>query len=195
MVANEKQKNRSSLTAKGAYPLPPGDAYGITDKGFFLDSNGDPYRNQGGRLIPDGEYSPRKHGALIPKGLVKENSKRGELLATEPKDIMEVTSKGFFIDKNGKVYMQTKGRLYDAGGYDDTIHGDIVPKGVVQKNKNRGELIAGKFPAKLGTPISQEDALKAIQTANQNRLAGGMTRSQYNKFRQTLGAQMMLGEV
>ena len=195
MVANEKQKNRSSLTAKGAYPLPPGDAYGITDKGFFLDSNGDPYRNQGGRLIPDGEYSPRKHGALIPKGLVKENSKRGELLATEPKDIMEVTSKGFFIDKEGKVYMQTKGRLYDAGGYDDTIHGDIVPKGVVQKNKNRGELIAGKFPAKLGTPISQEDALKAIQTANQNRLAGGMTRSQYNKFRQTLGAQMMLGEV
>ena len=195
MVANEKQKNRSSLTAKGAYPLPPGDAYGITDKGFFLDSNGDPYRSQGGRLIPDGEYSPRKHGALIPKGLVKENSKRGELLATEPKDIMEVTSKGFFIDKEGKVYMQTKGRLYDAGGYDDTIHGDIVPKGVVQKNKNRGELIAGKFPAKLGTPISQEDALKAIQTANQNRLAGGMTRSQYNKFRQTLGAQMMLGEV
>ena len=195
MVANEKQKNRSSLTAKGAYPLPPGDAYGITDKGFFLDSNGDPYRNQGGRLIPDGDYSPRKHGALIPKGLVKENSKRSELLATEPKDIMEVTSKGFFIDKNGKVYMQTKGRLYDAGGYDDTIHGDIVPKGVVQKNNNRGELIACKFPAKLGTPISQEDALKAIQTANQNRLAGGMTRSQYNKFRQTLGAQMMLGEV
>ena len=195
MVANEKQKNRSSLTAKGAYPLPPSDAYGITDKGFFLDSNGDPYRNQGGRLIPDGDYSPRKHGELIPKGLVKQNSKRSELLATEPKDIMEVTSKGFFIDKDGKVYMQTRGRLYDAGGYDDTIHGDIVPKGVVQKNKNRGELIAGKFPAKLGTPISQEDALKAIQTANQNRLAGGMTRSQYNKFRQTLGAQMMLGEV
>ena len=195
MVANEKQKNRSSLTAKGAYPLPPGDAYGITDKGFFLDSNGDPYRNQGGRLIPDGEYSPRKHGALIPKGLVKENSKRSELLATEPKDIMEVTSKGFFIDKNGKVYMQTKGRLYDAGGYDDTIHGDIVPRGVVQKNKNRGELIAGKFPARIGTPLSQEDALRAIQVANQNRIAGGMTNKQYQDFRETLRNQLMLGEV
>ena len=195
MVANEKQKNRSSLTAKGAYPLPPGDVYGITDKGFFLDSNGDPYRSQGGRLIPDGDYSPRKHGALIPKGLVKENSKRSELLATEPKDIMEVTSKGFFIDKNGKVFMQTKGRLYDAGGYDDTIHGDIVPKGVVQKNKNRSELIAGKFPAKLGTPLSQEDALKAIQNARQNVLGGGMTESQYKKFRKTLGAQLMIGEV
>ena len=127
--------------------------------------------------------------------MAEKKSRRSELLAIEPKDIMEVTSKGFFIDRNGKVYMQTGGRLYDAGGYDDTIHGDILPKGVVQKNKNRSELIAGNFPAKLGTPISQEDALKAIQTANQNRLAGGMTQSQYKKFRQTLGAQMMLGEV
>ena len=127
--------------------------------------------------------------------MAEKKSRRSELLAIEPKDIMEVTSKGFFIDKNGKVYMQTKGRLYDAGGYDDTIHGDIVPRGVVQKNKNRSELIAGKFPARIGTPLSQEDALRAIQTANQNRIAGGMTRSQYNKFRQTLGAQMMLGEV
>ena len=162
MVANEKQKNRSSLTAKGAYPLPPGDAYGITDKGFFLDSNGDPYRNQGGRLIPDGDYSPRKHGALIPKGLVKENSKRSELLATEPKDIMEVTSKGFFIDKNGKVYMQTKGRLYDAGGYDDTIHGDIVPKGVVQKNKKKKETYE-----QLGLPIRLSKLHKSTQRVNE----------------------------
>ena len=75
MAANGKQKNRKSLKiAKGAYPLPPGDAYGITDKGFYLDRNGDPYRNEGGRLVPDGDYSPRRHGALIPKGLVKRNS-------------------------------------------------------------------------------------------------------------------------
>ena len=127
--------------------------------------------------------------------MAEKKSRRSELLAIEPKDIMEVTSKGFFIDKDGKVYMQTKGRLYDAGGYDDTIHGEIVPRGVVQKNKNRGELIAGKFPAKLGTPISQEDALKAIQNARQNVLGGGMTESQYKKFRQTLGAQLMIGEV
>ena len=64
-----------------------------------------------------------------------------------------------------------------------------------KRNKNRSELIAGNFPAKLGTPISQEDALKAIQNARQNVLGGGMTESQYKKFRQTLGTQMMLGEV
>ena len=126
---------------------------------------------------------------------MEKKSRRSELLAIEPKDIMEVTSKGFFIDKDGKVYMQTGGRLYDAGGYDDTIHGDILPKGVVQKNKNRGELIAGKFPARIGTPLSQEDALRAIQTANQNRIAGGMTNKQYQDFRETLRNQLMLGEV
>ena len=127
--------------------------------------------------------------------MAEKKSRRSELLAIEPKDIMEVTSKGFFIDKNGKGYMQTKGRLYDAGGYDDTIHGDIVPRGVVQKNKNRSELIAGKFPARIGTPLSQEDALRAIQTANQNRIAGGMTNKQYQDFRETLRNQLMLGEV
>ena len=126
---------------------------------------------------------------------MEKKSRRSELLAIEPKDIMEVTSKGFFIDKDGKVYMQTGGRLYDAGGYDDTIHGDILPKGVVQKNKNRGELIAGKFPARIGTPLSQEDALRAIQVANQNRIAGGMTKKQYQDFRETLRNQLMLGEV
>ena len=75
MAANGKQKNRNSLkVAKGAYPLPIGDVYGITDKGVYLDRNGDPYRNEGGRLVPDGDYSPRRHGSLIPKGLVKRNS-------------------------------------------------------------------------------------------------------------------------
>ena len=77
MAANEKVKNRKSLKlAKGAYPLNPGDAYGITDKGYYLDRNGDPYRNVGGRLVPDGDYSPRRHGTLIPKGLVKRDSMR-----------------------------------------------------------------------------------------------------------------------
>ena len=128
---------------------------------------------------------------------MEKKSRRSDLLASIDylEQVIGFTTKGLAVGEDGKAYQILKGRFFEKGNYDDTIHGDIVPKGVVQKNKNRGELIAGKFPAKLGTPISQEDALKAIQTANQNRLAGGMTRSQYNKFRQTLGAQMMLGEV
>ena len=128
---------------------------------------------------------------------MEKKSRRSDLLASIDylEQVIGFTTKGLAVGEDGKAYQILKGRFFEKGNYDDTIHGEIVPKGMVQKNKNRSELIAGKFPAKLGTPISQEDALKAIQTANQNRLAGGMTRSQYNKFRQTLGAQMMLGEV
>ena len=48
MAANVK--NRKSLkVAKGAYPLPPGDAYGITDKGYYLDKDGMPFKNANGK--------------------------------------------------------------------------------------------------------------------------------------------------
>ncbi len=128
---------------------------------------------------------------------MEKKSRRSDLLASIDylEQVIGFTSKGFAVGEDGKVYQVLKGRFFEKGNYDDSIHGDIVPKGMVQKNKNRSELIAGKFPAKLGTPISQEDALKAIQNARQNVLGGGMTESQYKKFRQTLGTQMMLGEV
>ena len=103
---------------------------------------------------------------------MEKKSRRSELLAIEPKDIMEVTSKGFFIDKDGKVYMQTKGRLYDAGGYDDTIHGEIVPRGVVQKNEKRDGLKIAKLPRLSGSgPLTNKEferALRIINTTSPN---------------------------
>ena len=105
---------------------------------------------------------------------MEKKSRRSELLAIEPKDIMEVTSKGFFIDKDGKVYMQTKGRLYDAGGYDDTIHGEIVPRGVVQKNEKRDGLKIAKLPRLSGSgPLTNKEferALKIINTTSPNEM-------------------------
>ena len=38
-----------------------------------------------------------------------------------------VTEKGFFLDGQGKAYMQTGGKFYDAGEYDIDIHGLPVP--------------------------------------------------------------------
>ena len=38
-----------------------------------------------------------------------------------------VTENGFFLDGQGKAYMQTEGKLYDAGGYNPDIHGLPVP--------------------------------------------------------------------
>ena len=68
-MANEKPKSkRDQLMIAG---LPLDKVYGITDKGFFLDKDGMPFKQIDGKLEPDGDYSPRKHGALIPKGLVR----------------------------------------------------------------------------------------------------------------------------
>ena len=38
-----------------------------------------------------------------------------------------VTEKGFFLDGTGKAFMQTGGKLYDAGEYNPDIHGLPVP--------------------------------------------------------------------
>ena len=37
------------------------------------------------------------------------------------------TEKGFFLDGQGKAYMQTGGKFYDAGDYDIDLHGLPVP--------------------------------------------------------------------
>ena len=37
------------------------------------------------------------------------------------------TEKGFFLDGQGKAYMQTGGKFYDAGEYDIDLHGLPVP--------------------------------------------------------------------
>ena len=44
-----------------------------------------------------------------------------------------VTEKGFFLDGQGKSYMQTGGKFYDAGEYDLDTHGLPVP--LVEKQK------------------------------------------------------------
>ena len=63
----------------------------------------------------------------------KKKSKRDGLLIasdllTPDSSIMRyVTEKGFFLDGQGKSYMQTGGKFYDAGEYDLDIHGLPVP--------------------------------------------------------------------
>jgi hypothetical protein len=58
-------------------------------------------------------------------------------LAMEPdSSIMRyVTEKGFFLDGQGKSYMQTGGKFYDAGEYDLDIHGLPVPLAQKQRRK------------------------------------------------------------
>ena len=50
-----------------------------------------------------------------------------------------VTEKGFFLDGQGKSYMQTGGNFYDAGDYNPDIHGLPVPL-VKKQKKQRSKL-------------------------------------------------------
>ena len=58
----------------------------------------------------------------------KQQSKRnGLLIAGDAASMHYPTEKGFFLDGTGKAYMQTGGKLYDAGEYNPDIHGLPVP--------------------------------------------------------------------
>ena len=50
-----------------------------------------------------------------------------------------VTEKGFFLDGQGKSYMQEGGNFYDAGEYNPDVHGLPVPL-VEKKQKQRSKL-------------------------------------------------------
>tara|TARA_B100000287_G_scaffold311889_1_gene295158 strand:- start:32 stop:436 length:405 start_codon:yes stop_codon:yes gene_type:complete len=50
-----------------------------------------------------------------------------------------VTEKGFFLDGQGKSYMQTGGNFYDAGDYNPDVHGLPVPL-VNKQKKQRSKL-------------------------------------------------------
>ena len=72
-----------------------------------------------------------------------QNSKKNDLkIASEKLDssIMNyVTEKGFFLDGQGRAYMQGGGKFQDAGEYDVNIHGLPVPLAEKQK-KQRSKL-------------------------------------------------------
>jgi hypothetical protein len=102
----------------------------------------------------------------------------------EPKDVYDVTSKGFFIDRNGKAFMQTDGNFYEAGGYNKRDHGDLLPKGLVKK---RDSLKVAQFPRlSTGEPmtnIEQKQGLEVLKklTGNQKRKQLKIFMDQYMK--------------
>ena len=70
----------------------------------------------------------------------QKKNRDGLMIAMDPdSSIMRyVTEKGFFLDGQGKSYMQTGGKFYDAGEYDLDLHGLPVPLA-----KNRKKLKIG----------------------------------------------------
>jgi len=70
-MAKAKENLKSKRDELMIAGLPLDKVYGITNLGYYLDKNGMPFKNVNGQLIPDGDYSPRKHGHMVPKGLVR----------------------------------------------------------------------------------------------------------------------------
>jgi hypothetical protein len=70
----------------------------------------------------------------------QKKNRDGLMISMDPdSSIMRyVTEKGFFLDGQGKSYMQTGGKFYDAGEYDLDLHGLPVPLA-----KNRKKLKIG----------------------------------------------------
>ena len=61
--------------------------YDVTDKGYFMDYNGDMYMNLDGMLFPMGQgYERGTHGELVPKGLVQSMQINQDVANITPKD-------------------------------------------------------------------------------------------------------------
>ena len=73
----------------------------------------------------------------------------------DPSIMNYVTVGGFFLDGQGKAYMQTGGKLYDAGEYNPDIHGLPVPLAEMQAR-------SGLKIAQNKTP-SQQNATNMVE--------------------------------
>ena len=83
---------------------------------------------EGGRS-PYEPYKPAPTGPFVPAPGKKKDKELANLADGEPDpSIMYYpTEQGFFLDGQGKAYMQTGGKFYDAGDYNIDIHGLPVP--------------------------------------------------------------------
>ena len=71
-----------------------------------------------------------------------------------------VTEKGFFLDGQGRSYMQGGGKFQDAGEYDLDIHGLPVP--LAEKKARNGLKIAHHTGGKHFTEPSMDELIKGI---------------------------------
>ena len=83
-------------------------------------------------------YKPKPSGPYVPAP--KKNSLKIANLAdgeADPSIMNYVTEQGFFLDGQGKAYMQGGGKFQDAGDYNPDIHGLPVPLAERMKIKSK----------------------------------------------------------
>ena len=93
---------------------------------------------EGGRS-PYEPYKPAPTGPFVPAPGKKKDKELANLADGQPDpSIMNyVTENGFFLDGQGKAYMQGGGKFQDAGDYNPDIHGLPVPLAERMKIKSK----------------------------------------------------------
>ena len=83
---------------------------------------------EGGRS-PYEPYKPAPTGPFVPPPGKKKDKELANLPdgQADPAMMYYPTENGFFLDGTGKAFMQTGGKLYDAGEYNIETHGLPVP--------------------------------------------------------------------
>ena len=128
-------------------------------------------KEQGGHS-PYEPYKPAPSGPYTPAP-----SRDSIKIASDAaaKNMHYPTEKGFFLDGTGKAYMQTGGKLYDAGEYDVDIHGLPVP---LAKRKS---LNIAQFPRlSTGEPMTNIEQKQGLEVLR--KLQGNQKRKQLKIF-------------
>ena len=107
-----------------------------------------PVKAPGKNGTPSSPYLPGK--SPMPSRLA--NLADGE---PDPSIMNYVTADGFFLDGQGRAYMQTKGKLYDAGEYNPDIHGLPVP--LVQQMQINPNVAMDYDPGDTGGVVIPQD--------------------------------------
>ena len=104
--------------------------YDVTDKGYFMDYNGDMYMNLDGFLFPMGQgYDKGAHGKLVPKGLVQSMQINQDVANITPKDFSPPPFRYFNHIRIPEIKKQEMKHMKN---FIEAMGGDT--KGLVKKN-------------------------------------------------------------
>ena len=95
----------------------------------------------------------------------------------DPSSMNYVTVGGFFLDGSGKAYMQTEGKLYDAGDYNPDIHGLPVPLAEMQARSGL-KIAQNKTPSQQNA-TNMRDMIKKLTKEGKHTEAQALYREQF----------------
>ena len=113
----------------------------------------------------------------IPPKLVSRDGLKIASGDVDPSLMNYVTVGGFFLDGSGKAYMQTGGKLYEAGEYNPDIHGLPVPLAEMQA-RNGLKIAQNKTPNQQNA-TNMRDLIKDLTKKGKHVVAQALYKEQF----------------